>query len=303
MRSKSRGRGTAAAFGFVLLICGLLGGGVLFVLANGMADRAIDDFARASPGCPTTLEFTDTGTFYLYEERAPASFTPVAGCTPSATSGQAFSFALSGPNTVTPTPDASIVYAAGGFVGVSSARFEIDEPGTYSLSVIAADVTTLGAVGRDPDDGVASARRSALLVGIVGVMLGVILLLFAGWRSNRAAVATPPDAAPWDGVIDKDAAWSHDVPERSPINPHQPDAPVTAAPPPPPLPARARGAGMPAHGWAPPPAGAHPVSEDAPLPQQPVRTPRPRPVLPDSAGSASGQWPPSPPRLRDGDDR
>lgn len=303
MASKSRGRGTAAVVGFVLLLAGVLGGGALYVLANGMADRAVDDFARAAPGCPTALDFTDTGTFYLYEETAPSTFTPAAGCAPSATAGQAFSFALTGPQTVVPTPDQSLSYDAGDFAGVSVARFEIDAPGTYSLSVIADSVSTVGAVGRDPHDGVADARRTALLVGAVGLVLGTLLLVVAGWRSNRAAVADQDAVEPWDGVIDKDAAWSDEVPERALLNPHQPDSPVTAAPPPPPLPARAPGGGYSSPGWAPPPAGARPVSSDAPVPQQPVRTPQPRPVLPDSRGAASGAWPPAPPSVRTDDDQ
>ena len=66
--TRSRGRGTAAAFGFILLFAGLIGGGVLYVRSLMWHDDAVEAFARAGVGCTTTLQFTETGTFYVFEE-------------------------------------------------------------------------------------------------------------------------------------------------------------------------------------------------------------------------------------------
>jgi len=70
--TRSRGRGAAAAFGFILLFAGLIGGGVLFVLSTQRHDKAIEKFARAGVGCTTSLEFSKSGTFYVYAETAGA---------------------------------------------------------------------------------------------------------------------------------------------------------------------------------------------------------------------------------------
>ncbi|MEA3217615.1 MAG: hypothetical protein QOJ19_3771, partial [Acidimicrobiia bacterium] len=47
---RSRGRGTAALFGFVLLFGGVIAAVVMLVIASGLRDEAIEDFARAGVG-------------------------------------------------------------------------------------------------------------------------------------------------------------------------------------------------------------------------------------------------------------
>ena len=90
--TRSRGRGAAAAFGFILLFAGLIGGGVLFVLSLQRHDKAIEKFARAGVGCTTSLEFSKSGTFYVYEETEGEFDPQEIGCEPAATPGQAFGF-------------------------------------------------------------------------------------------------------------------------------------------------------------------------------------------------------------------
>ncbi len=67
MTSKRTGRGTVL-FGLVVLLAGLGGAVVLYLLSQQRGDDAIRDLARAPVGCDTTLSFSDTGTFYVFIE-------------------------------------------------------------------------------------------------------------------------------------------------------------------------------------------------------------------------------------------
>lgn len=280
--TRSRGRGTAAAFGFLLLVAGLIGAGVLFFLATQRPSTAVERFARAAAGCTTTLDFQSTGTYYVYEEIDGGGFEPTDGCTPAATPGQAFVAALSGPTTLATVDDASVTYDSGGFVGTSVQRFEITTPGLYELSVVADDVRVVAAVGRDPEEGVDDMRSTAVIVGAVGVLLGLLLLVLAGRRSRKAATPSVPDGPGWGPRPEPAAEWPPAAPSipRMPLNPQQPDVPAVFTPPPPPLPARERGAGLPAPSWQPPAANQAPVSSETPAPQPPPRAPEPKPTLP-----------------------
>jgi hypothetical protein len=284
--TKSRGRGAAAAFGFILLFTGLIGGGVLLVLSLNRHDKAIENFARAGVGCTTSLEFSKSGTFYVYAETEGTFDPEEIGCEPQATPGQAFAIEFDGPAPVSPRPDSSISYDTDDFTGTSKASFEITEPGTYELVVRGDSLETWAAVGRDPSDKVDEMRRGAILVAAIGVVLGGLLLALAGRRSKRAATPSIPEGPGWgprpgDGAV---RAWPPEPPRipQVPINPHQPDTPAAVAPPPPPLPARAPRSAAPARSpWAPPPPGAGPVHTAPPEPVERARPPELPPTLPD----------------------
>ena len=151
-----------AAFGFLLLIAGLLGAGVLYVLSTQRPDKAVDGFARASAGCTTTLDFTETGTFLVYQETGSTADTADEGCAPTPTPGERFSFELTGPAAVTPVADLTVTYDSEAVTGASVARFEIATAGLYEIAVRSEDVAIVAAVGRDPDSGVEQQQRNAL---------------------------------------------------------------------------------------------------------------------------------------------
>lgn len=282
---RSRGRGAAAAFGFILLFAGLIGGGVLFVLSLQRHDKAVENFARAGVGCTTSLEFSKTGTFYVYEETVGDFDPQEIGCEPTATPDQAFSASFDGPAPVSPRPDSSINYDTGDFVGASVARFDITESGTYRLAVRGDSVESWAAVGRDPSDSVDEMRRGAIIIAAVGIVLGGLLLALAGRRSKRAATPSIPQGPGWgpqpgDGAM---RAWPPEPPRipQVPVNPHQPDTPASVAPPPPPLPAREPGSAAPPRSpWAPPPPGAGPVHTAPPEPAERPKPPDLPPTLP-----------------------
>jgi hypothetical protein len=287
MRIKSKGRGTAAVVGLLLIFAGLVAGAVLLVLSVRRPAQAVDDFARAPVGCTTTLEFTETGTFYVYEESSGAVTPPAGGCEPTAAAGSAFGFDLEGPaGRVTPAVDDSIDYATGGRSGRSIASVEIVATGRYEIAVVGADPSVVAAVGRDPHDGVDDLRRRALAVAIAGAVLGGVLLGVAGWRSRRAATFTQPPAPNWDPrpqTATDGQEWPPAPPRISqvPVNPLQPNEPASPAPPPPPLARRSAPSTEPP-AWAPPPPDQAPADVPDPPPPRPAVLPASLPpVLPD----------------------
>lgn len=196
MGQRSTGRGTAAVFGLLVLLAGLVGAAVLFYTSQQRPDQAIDEYARAPVGCTTTLEFTDTGTFYVFEEMGPEAAATLGECEPSADPDAAFRFVLSDESgAVEGQGDLGIAYDTGDRQGQSVASFVVDEPGRYEIEVVGDDPAVVAAIGRDPDDGVAELRRAALIVGGIGIALGGLLLLLSGRRSRRAAAGRTPEGA------------------------------------------------------------------------------------------------------------
>lgn len=291
MAARSKGRGAAAAIGLFLLFAGLVGGGVLYVVSRQRPSQAVDGFARAPLGCTTTLEFSEVGTFYVFEE-AGVTFEPVAGgCQPVATPGSAFAVQFTGdrvPEAL--VQDGSISYDVDGFDGRSVQRVEVTEPGEYAVAVSGSDLSVVAALGRDPNEGVDDLRRTALVVAIGGVVLGLALLTLAGRRSQRAAVVTVPDGPGWGPARRRDEGdWSPEPvrTDQVPVNPHQPPERASVTRPPAPLPERVPSDSSP---WGAPSGTAEPLPPPDPgtRPPLPPTTPDIEPVLPDAPGKTSG---------------
>jgi len=270
----------------VLLFTGLIVGGVMFVSSRQRHDKTVEAFARAGVGCTTTLKFSETGEFFVFEETGtPIEVLDEVGCQPLATPGQPFGFEISGPADVPVRADSSITYEIDELTGASVATFEIETDGLYKIAVVGSDVSTVAAVGRDPSSGVSQLRRGAIVVAAAGLLLGGLLLGLAGTRSKRAATPSIPDGPGWgDRPKPEDAAWPPLPPRvpQVPVNPQQPDVPAAVAAPPPPLPARAPGSAAPSRSpWAPPLPGDSPVDTSPPGRVPDVKAPELPPVLPD----------------------
>lgn len=237
MAPKARGRGLVAMLGFIALVGGLVGGGFLYVLAMQRPGEAVDAFARAPIGCTTTLQFTDLGKFYIYEESAPILQDLPVGCEPTADPAGAFSFRLSGPDgPIAVRPDDSVTYAEGAREGNSVATVEIVTAGQYELAVVGIDPATVAAVGRDPRDGVERLRRLGYAVVAAGALIGLTLLVIAGRRSKRAAVVGTPTGPGYGSLHNRDMqgteAWPSEPPrlDQVPVNPHLPPERAIARP-------------------------------------------------------------------------
>lgn len=233
MSRRSQGRGAVAAFGMLVLCAGLVGGGVLWILSMREPDRVADDFARAAPGCTTTLTFTDPGDYYVYEELSGV-VDGVDGCRATATEGRRFAFVITDPagDDLPVELDDSISYDLDAGAATSVGRIVIDEPGEYEISVVGADPAVNAAIGGDPDERVPMIRQAAIAAAAVGFVIGGLLLVLAGRRSRRAATFDNPLDPGW-GVTERDherrAAGSEwppaapDLSRQAPVNPHDPE--------------------------------------------------------------------------------
>lgn len=212
MGTKTRGRGAAATFGLLLVVAGIAGAVALWLMAEGRPGQAVDGFARAPVGCTTTLEFSDTGTFFIYQEAVASTSDAFGECAPVATPGAEFGFELLADGRAVATRvDTSISYDTVEALGSSIARVEITSAGRYDLVVEGADPAVVAAVGRDPDLGVTELRRGAVAVGVGGLVLGGLMLVLAGRRSKRAT-STPALAGPPPQVDHAPQGWPPEPP-------------------------------------------------------------------------------------------
>jgi hypothetical protein len=243
MSKRAHGRGAIAAIGLLVLFAGLVGGVVLWVVAAREPNNTAEGFARAAPGCTTTVTFSEAGEYYVFEELSGVVAT-VEGCEATTTPGQAFAFDIRPPGgePIDRITDTSVSYDLDAGVGNSVARISIDVPGDYAVSVLGNDPAINAAIGDDPDEGVDRLRRAAIAAVIVGIVVGGLLLWLAGRRSRKAATFTSPVDPGW-GVTERDrqrraaaaadrAEWAAPVSgsQQVPVNPHQPDERRTVAP-------------------------------------------------------------------------
>lgn len=279
MAVTSRGRGTAAAIGLFCLFVGLVGGAVLYVVAERRPATNVEGFARAPVGCNTTLEFAEAGTFHVFEEVGASAEEVGNGCEPVADPTTRFQVEFTGELTPASTDDTTeLSYDVGGFDGRSVQTVEVVEPGQYTIEVIGDDLTVVAAIGRDPDEGVDDLRRAALILAVAGIALGLLLLTVSGHRSKRAAIVTPPSGPGWGPAPragTPPTTGGGPLTGQVPVNPHAPPEPGEAP------------------AWQPPAGDAAddveaPEPSDPSVPPPPLAPPSDAPVLPDTPGRTSG---------------
>jgi hypothetical protein len=204
MPRRSTSRRPLALLGVLLLVAGVVLAVVLLVLGPRYRDRQVDQLARGVVGCTTPLVFTETGTFYVFEEVAGPPDAGSDSCPATAQPGD-FSVELrGGDGALELVDDRSVGYDSDAMIGTSIGRFEVAETGTYEMTVNGPDAQTLAAVGPDPDDVADSYRRWALIGGIAGVLIGLALVLVSGTgrtAASRAGAgsrsAADVSASPW----------------------------------------------------------------------------------------------------------
>lgn len=261
MTSKRTGRGTVL-FGLVVLLAGLGGAVVLYLLSLQRGEDAIRDLARAPVGCDTTLSFSDTGTFYVFIEHLGRLEEIDGDCD---TTTDEYSRDPEDEPVVTITLvgedgdqieldrlDEEFTYSLDdSFAGTATRQFEIETTGDYVMTVESSDGDDfVVAVGRDPADLSNTMRIAALASGVAGVVLGGGLVLLGVRRGRRARrLATAYTA---------ETAW----PIRAPV----PTAPPLMGP---------------------------PLTERMPAPQQPDQRPPVMPVGPPVASQPAGPYAPA----------
>jgi len=312
MATKRTGRGTVL-FGLLVLLAGLAGAVVLYVLSEQRHDDAIRDLARAPVGCDTTLSFSDTGTFYVYIEHLGRLDALDGDCeipdddySRDADDEPRVTIALTdgdGNQIELDRLGEEFTYSLDdSFAGTATRQIEIESTGDYVVTVESPDGDDfVVAVGRDPADVADMMRIGALASAIAGVVLGLVLVLMGVRRGRRARrIATVYTAEP---------RWPVGVP--LPTTPPTMEAPLTPRMPAPPGPdewsaGTQVGPPVAAPGHRPPGDPQLPVGEPTPSPFAPpqvfappgmptVPAPPSQPIEPTASPDPS---PPPPPHER-----
>ncbi|HEY5663529.1 MAG TPA: hypothetical protein VIS05_05790 [Ilumatobacter sp.] len=201
MATAAKRGGVLIAFGGFALVAGMAVASALLVLSVRRPAATIDSFARAPVGCTTTLEFTETGTFYVFEEVGGEVVPPAGDCEPAAEPGRAFDVEVSGDQgDVAVSEYRTLVYDAGDRTGRSVARLAITAAGRYRIAVVGDDAATVAAIGRHPNEGVDDLRLWAVVAAAAGLVVAGVLL--AVGRRRRAAAA-PTEASIWGPPTDQ----------------------------------------------------------------------------------------------------
>ena len=170
MANKRTGRGTVL-FGLFVLLAGLAGAVVLYLVSQQRTDDAIRDLARAPVGCDTTLSFSDTGTFYVYIEHLGTLERLDGDCeTPDEYSRDADDQPTveivvrdaDGQDLELDRLDEEFTYSLDdSFAGTATRQLEIESTGDYVVTVDSDEEDFVVAVGRDPGDAATTMRLGA----------------------------------------------------------------------------------------------------------------------------------------------
>lgn len=270
----SPARRRAVVIGVLIVVVGVVAAIALWVAGSTRRSNAIENFARAPVGCDTTLDFAEGGTYLLFVESsgrldevrgdcdAPEEYD--ADVEPDEV---AVTIVDPDGNDVDVDDDPpSIAYSSGDFSGRAAFEVEIADATDHVIRVESTtDDDFAVAVGRDPDDGVTLLQTLAIVLGLLGVTVGLVVALAVGRGGGGTPdwSSTQPGASPWGAPPPTQPLY------RPPPSGPPSGVPPTAVPPvpgsfaPPPPPPGATGGTVPMPGAAPPP-GADPSPPNAP---------------------------------------
>lgn len=191
--------------GSAIAVVGLVAAVALWLAGGSRRTDAVENLARAPIGCDTTLDFSVPGEYLIFVE-SRGNFTEVRGdCDASGD----FEVGASRPEVdiTVLDPDGAqvelterrnvVTYSTGDFEGRSVLALDVIESGDHVMRVEAIDEAQFAvSVGRDPNSGVALLRGAAVLVGLAGIALGLLVALIAGRRRQPAAPVWTPAQPP-----------------------------------------------------------------------------------------------------------
>lgn len=178
--------------GLVLVVVSLVVGGVMLALAAGQQESAVEDLARAPVDCLTELDFTETGTFFVYTETR-GEVGELDGTCSNADRDYSFDSAPRVTLELTDEDDevidlertSGIDYDTGSFAGTAVRTMEIEDEGSYVVRVESREEDAVVAVGRDVSDVGAALGAAGLLIAVVGALVGLALVVLALVRRRR----------------------------------------------------------------------------------------------------------------------
>jgi hypothetical protein len=304
MAQSSSRRGPLIGLGSLLVVGGLIAGVVLWNLGGERRASAVEGFARAPVGCDTTLDFVETGEYFVFIETAgqldgvrgdcniEGSY-DVIGAAPGV---DITVVDPAGVNVDINRSFVSVDYDERGFVGSAAFALDISETNDHVMRVESNDGDRfVVAIGRDPSDGVAVLRGGAAAAGILGLLVGLMLILLGARRSKVTVASGPwtsgaPNAAPVSFMPVGQAPQGPPVYGQQ-VGPPQYGGPHSAQPPPPEPPAPPPSARQqtPAPHYDPPSVPVRPS-----IPVQPTTPPQPGPPSIPGRPPIPGQPPAQP---------
>jgi hypothetical protein len=184
----SRKRGGAGRVVLIVLgAVGIVAGVLLWFLAGNRYDDAVKSLAPAPVDCETTLEFDDAGTYTFFVETKGEVGAIDGSCastdreydyTGDALPRVSLTLLDDGGEEVDLDRVDEPTYDSAGRSGTAVRTADIDDAGTYSLTVEANDPDVMVRVGKDPQQGVGAMRVSGMVLAIAGVValvLGLVL--------------------------------------------------------------------------------------------------------------------------------
>jgi len=293
--------------GAILLAVGLIGGITIGTIGVVRLVNTIDDFGRfkvEGGSGQASVEFAKSGKYSIYYEsksRVCADITQSTGNCQKTTvrgshdppAGLTLTLAnASGPLTIKGSTR-SFDYDFGDFSGKEIATVQVDQPGTYTMTVQSqGSGDFVIALGKGIVSSVLPWLAVAALVGLVGVVLGLVAIIVTAvkrGRRKRAARAAEAAYGPYGAAPAPAPYYGTAYPPTQTYG-----SPVPGAPP--------EGYGSPAPSpYAPQPPSPQPsyqptvpvpVAEPEPTPAEPVAPPvaAPAPAAPERGG-----WAPPPP--------
>jgi hypothetical protein len=318
MAEPSSRRGVLIGLGVLSIVAGLVAAVAMWNIGGGRRRDAVEGFARAPVGCDTTLDFVETGEYFVFIERAGRldgirGDCDVEGAYDVGSATPDVDITIVDPDGAPVDLDRTVTdldYSEAGFVGAAAFTIEITQTNDHVVRVESPDNEAFViAVGRDPSDGVAVLRGGALALGILGLLLGGGLILLGARRSNATvaapqwapgAFAPPPPFTPGQGPQGPPVYGQQSGPPQF-VQPQPPGRPPQYGQPQPPQPPQygqpqaPHAYGRPQQAQPPPPRPAGPASVPGQpsLPGQPGWGPAspPSPPPPNAQHPAAGDPP------------
>jgi len=224
--------------GVILALAGIGAAVALWIASEKRFDDAIEKLAPAPVGCDTTLEFEKGGTFYIFAETKGQVGEVDGDCENDEQdyNGEDTDLDLvmfdGDQAEMDLDRERGVDYDNGTSVGRSLFTVDIPEEGEYVLRVEGADAEVVARVGPDPNDGVSLMKTGALVAGIAGLVLGLLLVVLgARRRGGTAATTAGPGLGEWMPQPPIGFGPPSSPPSGPPTSPYPP-ASGPAAPPP-----------------------------------------------------------------------
>lgn len=188
--------------GVVVLLAGVGGGLGLLAAAGSAYEDGVKNLARAPIGCTTTLEFDEAGTYTFFVETKGTIGDVRGDCENTDTDYDRGDDDLPDVDLALVNEDGDEVdfddddskdYDVSGYAGQSIATADIEDAGSYELSVSSDEDEFVISVGKDPKNDVGVAGVAGLALLIVGGLAGLVMIIL-GLRRKPAAPGSDPSA-------------------------------------------------------------------------------------------------------------